>query len=121
MLAAFYINELVLRLAPRNDPLPELYHAYADTRSHLGSEVSLAWTLRRFERDLLDVLGSGFSYEVDGDGIEIDPAARYRLDPEHGPRRLFSDRGHDERSSAATGRALLSSTPARNLSTRLSP
>jgi DNA repair protein RecO (recombination protein O) len=29
------------------------------------------------------------------------------LDPEHGPRRLFSDRGHDERSTAATGRALL--------------
>ena len=107
MLAAFYINELVLRLAPRNDPLPELYQAYADTRAHLGNDVSLAWTLRRFERDLLNALGSGFSYDVDGDGIDIDPAARYRLDPEHGPRRLFSDRGHDERSTAATGRALL--------------
>lgn len=107
MLAAFYINELVLRLASRHDPLPELFRAYADTRTRLNSASSLAWTLRRFERDLLDALGSGFSYDVDGDGVEIDPAARYRLDAEHGPRRLFSDRGHDERSTAATGRALL--------------
>jgi DNA repair protein RecO (recombination protein O) len=63
--------------------------------------------LRRFERDLLDALGFGFDCAVDGDGIAIDPAARYRIDPEHGPRRLLSDRGHGDRSDAATGRALL--------------
>ena len=40
------------------------------------------------------------------DGTPIDPAARYRLEPEHGPRRLQADRG-GERSRAATGRALL--------------
>jgi DNA repair protein RecO (recombination protein O) len=68
----------------------------------------LGWTLRRFERDLLDALGSGFDWHHDGDGAPIDPAARYRLDPEHGPRRVLSDRGHDDRSSAATGRGLLS-------------
>jgi DNA repair protein RecO (recombination protein O) len=39
--------------------------------------------------------------------VAIDPAARYRIDPEHGPRRLLSDRGHGDRSDAATGRALL--------------
>ena len=39
--------------------------------------------------------------------MPIDPAARYRLDPEHGPRRLLSDRGSGDRSTAATGRALL--------------
>ncbi|MEL1264879.1 DNA repair protein RecO [Pseudoxanthomonas putridarboris] len=107
MLAAFYISELVLRLAPRHDPLPDLFDAYARTRECLRSGEALAWTLRRFERDLLDAIGFGFSLEQDGDGEAIDPAARYRLDPEHGPRRLLSDRGHDERSHAATGRALL--------------
>lgn len=106
-LAGFYINELVLRLAPRHDPHPELYSAYAATRERLREGGALAWTLRRFERDLLEALGFGFDFSRDGDGVEIDPAARYRLDPEHGPRRLLSDRGHDERSSAATGRALL--------------
>lgn len=106
-LAAFYVNELVMRLAPRQDPLPELFDAYGEVRRGLGESDSLAWSLRRFERDLLDALGFGFAFDVDGDGLAIDPAARYRLDPEHGPRRLLSDRGHDDRSAAATGRALL--------------
>lgn len=107
MLAGFYLNELVLRLAPRDDPQPQLYAVYGVTRARLGSDASLSWTLRRFERDLLVALGFGFALDMDGDGVPIDPAARYRLDPEHGPRRLHSDRGHEDRSSAATGRALL--------------
>ncbi|MFL6593790.1 MAG: DNA repair protein RecO [Luteimonas sp.] len=107
MLGAFYVNELVLRLAPRQDPAPELFDAYALVRRRLSSEASLAWTLRRFERDLLDAVGVGFPFDADGDGSAIDPAARYRLDAEHGPRRLLSDRGHGDRSDAATGRALL--------------
>lgn len=107
MLAAFYLNELVLRLAPRHDPLPDLFDAYARTRERLRRREGLAWTLRCFERDLLDALGFGFALDEDGDGEPIDPAARYRLDPEHGPRRLLSDRGHGERATAATGRALL--------------
>src|SRR5690606_24952883 len=106
-LAAFYLNELVLRLAPRQDPLPDLVCAYARTRLALGSDESLAWTLRRFERDLLGALGVGFELDADGDGVPIDPAARYRLDPEHGARRLLSDRCHGERNAAATGTALL--------------
>lgn len=110
-LAAFYVNELVLRLAPRLDPQPALYAAYAQTRSRLHhsgqARTALAWTLRRFERDLLEALGFGLPLASDGDGERIDPAARYRLDPEHGPRRLLSDRGQGERDAAATGRALL--------------
>ena len=105
-LAGFYINELLLRLVPRGDPFPELYELYGRTRARLDGP-QLAWTLRRFERDLLDALGSGFDWGADADGAPIDPAARYRLDPEQGARRLLSDRGHGDRSAAATGRALL--------------
>ena len=76
-------------------------------RERLRADEPLAWTLRRFERDLLDALGFGFDWSVDGDGQPIDPAARYRLDPEHGARRVLSDRGHGDRSSAATGQAML--------------
>src|SRR6476659_297516 len=32
MLAGFYVNELVLRLAPRQDPAPELFDAYGLVR-----------------------------------------------------------------------------------------
>ncbi len=106
-LAAFYLNELVLRLVQRHDPQPELYAAYALARARLDGKDPLAWTLRRFERDLLMALGLGFDFACDGEGGAIDPAARYRLDPEHGPRRVRSDRGHEERSAFATGQALL--------------
>ncbi|HBS61219.1 MULTISPECIES: DNA repair protein RecO [Stenotrophomonas] len=107
MLAGFYINELLLRLAPRQDPLPDLYDAYAVVRQRLRDGDPLAWTLRRFERDLLDALGVGFDLSHDGDGEPLDPAARYELDPGDGPRRLLSDRGADQRRGAATGSALL--------------
>lgn len=106
-LAGFYLNELVVRLAPRLDPLPAVFDAYALTRARLcAADAPLAWTLRRFERDLLDALGFGFTSGVDGDGHPLDPAARYELDAEHGPRRinLVRDGGGYR---GATGRALL--------------
>jgi len=107
MLAGFYLNELTLRLAQRDDPQPELFEAYRATRERLGGTDPLAWTLRRYERDLLDALGFGFDWALEGDGTPIDAAARYRLEPEYGPRRLLLDRGHEDRRSAATGRGLL--------------
>jgi len=106
-MASFYVNELVLRLAPRGDALPELFDAYGEVRARLGSDDPVAWTLRRFERDLLEALGFGLSLDVDGDDTPIDPAARYRLDAEQGPRRVRMERA-GERDTAATGRALLS-------------
>jgi DNA repair protein RecO (recombination protein O) len=106
-LAAFYVNELVLRLAPRGDPLPELYAAYGELRTGLAGDAPIAWTLRRFERDLLEALGFGLALDEDADGAPIDPAARYRLEPEFGARRVRIDRGQGDRDTAATGRALL--------------
>ena len=107
MLGGFYVNELLLRLAPRYDPLPELYMLYAQVRARLAQAKGLAWTLRRFERDLLEILGFGFDLEHDADGTPIDPAARYLFDPMQGPRRLLSERSLDPRRVSATGRALL--------------
>lgn len=105
MLAGFYLNELMLRLAPRHDGAGLLYAIYGETRARLALvDLSLSWTLRRFERDLIEALGVGFAWDADGDGRDIDPAARYVLDAEHGPRRLLGDVARRE---TATGRALL--------------
>lgn len=105
MLAGFYVNELMVRLAPRQDPHTALYALYGEVRTRLHAGEPLGWTLRRFERDLLDALGFGFDLSRDGDGAPIDPAARYRLDPEHGPRRVLGER--DGAVRGATGRGLL--------------
>src|SRR5690606_35147487 len=71
MLACFYINELTLRLTPRGEPQPDLFVAYAVTRERLRAEAPLAWTLRRFERDLLEALGVGFDWSCDGEGDPV--------------------------------------------------
>jgi DNA repair protein RecO (recombination protein O) len=111
MLSGFYLNELMLRLAPRHADQGTLYAIYGETRARLAlGDLSLGWTLRRFERDLLEALGVGFDWGYDGEGDAIDPAARYRLDPEQGPRRVREEAahaGHAARSDTATGRGLL--------------
>jgi DNA repair protein RecO (recombination protein O) len=84
LLAAFYVNELLLRLCPRQEPQPRVHALYGPLRAALAHAPSLAWTLRRFERDLLDALGVGLPWDHAGDGSPIDPAAAYRIDPEHG-------------------------------------
>jgi DNA repair protein RecO (recombination protein O) len=90
-LAGFYVNELLLRLLPRQDPAPELFSRYAALRGELGRLQPLAWCLRRFERDLLDALGVGLPWGETAEGEALDPAARYRIDPGHG---LWRDRTH---------------------------
>lgn len=102
LMAAFYVNELLLRLLPRQDPAPALFDRYAELRQSLAGGDTLAWTLRRFERDLLDLLGYGLPWDQEGEGVRLDPAGRYRLDAEIGPVR---DRAHD--AGSTSGAALL--------------
>jgi DNA repair protein RecO (recombination protein O) len=85
LMAAFYVNELLLKLTPRNDAAQPLFELYGRVRPELASSPSLSWTLRRFERDLLDALGVGLPWDNTADGEPVDVAVRYRLDPELGP------------------------------------
>jgi DNA repair protein RecO (recombination protein O) len=85
LLAALYANELLLRLSARNDPAPALYDLYARLRGELAGQASLSWTLRRFERDLLEALGVGLPWDITADGEACEADRRYRLDAEEGP------------------------------------
>ena len=90
VLAGFYVNELLLRLLPRDDPHPLLFQRYAVLLGELTGPRSLAWTLRRFERDLLEELGYALVLEHDAEGGALQPQARYRYDPDLGPVALGS-------------------------------
>lgn len=90
-LAGFYVHELLLRLLPRQDAVPDVFSRYAALRRELGVVEPLAWCLRRFERDLLEALGLGLPWGSTADGEPLDPAARYRIDAEHG---AWRDRSH---------------------------
>jgi DNA repair protein RecO (recombination protein O) len=85
-LAGLYLNELVVRLTGRQDPLPPLFDAYAQTLDRLAAGESLAWSLRRFERDLLELIGYGLQLQHEADTDEpLQPEASYRYEVEQGP------------------------------------
>ncbi|HEY2347118.1 MAG TPA: DNA repair protein RecO [Xanthomonadaceae bacterium] len=88
LLAGFYLAELALRLLPRHDAHPQLFLRFAQALDELASAPSLAWTLRRFERDLLDALGYAIDLHRDANDAPFDAGARYRIDPEHGALRV---------------------------------
>ena len=59
LLSSFYLNELLVRLLPRDDPHPELFDAYLAAVGALGHEMAIEPTLRPFERSLLEKIGHG--------------------------------------------------------------
>lgn len=84
-LAGLYLNELVVRLTARQDAQPTLFDVYAATLARLGAGEPLAWTLRRFERDLLAGLGYGLQLQHEsGSERPLQPQTHYRYDVEQG-------------------------------------
>lgn len=75
----FYINELVERLLPVQDPHPELFGAYVEALAELGEDASEEVALRRFEQQLVTALGYGFSWD-----LSMQPEGRVRPDSSYG-------------------------------------
>jgi len=74
LLSAFYVNELVLKLATREDPHEQLFDAYASTLALLAtlpvdkrSSREIAPILRQFEVSLLQELGYALQLHADAD------------------------------------------------------
>jgi DNA repair protein RecO (recombination protein O) len=87
LLAAFYLNELLVRLLARDDPHEALFFSYAHTLRALSLErAQREQALRGFELDLLREIGVAPSFDMAADGVAIDPQAWYRVDPEQGVR-----------------------------------
>lgn len=84
LLAAIYVNELVMRLSGRNDVHARAFVAYAVCLARLAEGEPLAWTLRRFERDLFADLGYALALGHAADGSAVEAAADYAYDPEAG-------------------------------------
>jgi len=85
LLCGFYLNELLLRLLPREDPHEVLFDHYAAALTRLATEREQAPILRGFERRLLQELGYALALEREaGTGAPLDPDRLYRYDPERG-------------------------------------
>lgn len=81
-LAACYVNELLLRLLPRGDAMPEVYGLYEETLGRLQEHTAQA--VRRFEGRLMRLLGVLPSLTRDTDGVPLHTQRRYRYDHERG-------------------------------------
>jgi DNA repair protein RecO (recombination protein O) len=104
LMCGFYLNELLLRLLPREDPHDGLFAHYRDALQRLASSGDSAPALRSFERALLKELGYAMALERDSaNGGAIDPAKSYRYDPERGPVEV----GEPGSESVVSGRTLL--------------
>lgn len=84
-MSGWYLNELILKLVPREDPHPILYDAYEQALLGLAVERPLSATLRQFEWVLLREVGYGLDGPMpdfeDPQAVEIVRARlRERLD-----------------------------------------
>jgi DNA repair protein RecO (recombination protein O) len=80
LMSAWYLNELVLRLLPREDPHPLLFDAYDQALIDLASGQAPAKALRRFEWTLLHETGYGVeSLPPDFDDPALEPVLRRQL------------------------------------------
>jgi len=113
LMCGFYINELLLRLLPRDDPHEALFDAYAEALARLAAGASLAHPdvsaaqaaiLRGFERRMLGELGYAPVLDRDAaSGAQIEAAKHYAYEADRGPvetRRADGD-------SVISGRTLL--------------
>ncbi len=88
---AMYLNELVIRLCARGDPHSELFEDYLNCLQRLSDGEPEAWTLRRFERDLMSDLGYGLVLDRDIETDRpLDPSANYTYVIDAGPRECRS-------------------------------
>jgi DNA repair protein RecO (recombination protein O) len=104
LLCGFYLNELLLRLLPREDPHDALFQRYQEALAGVAGPGGPVRALRSFERVLLKELGYAMDLERDSvNGTAIEAAKTYAYDPERGPSE-FKGQGPDP---LVSGRTLL--------------
>jgi DNA repair protein RecO (recombination protein O) len=108
LMCGFYLNELLLRLLPRDDAHEGLFDAYAGALERLAASEPEAGAhsaiLRGFERRMLAELGYAPVLDRDASsGAAIEPDKRYAYEAERGPVETRRNSGE----SVVSGRTLL--------------
>ena len=76
LICGFYLNELLLKLLPRDDPHEQLFAVYEKALAGLAAGADLSATLRQFEIGLLGELG--YAVVMDHEVEHGAPVARER-------------------------------------------
>lgn len=107
LIAAFYLNELLMRLLHKYEPCTELFEAYDRALKELQRHEHEQIVLRLFEKQLLKTLGYGLVLDHDVvTGKPIEAGKQYYYHLESGPTEAPSDSRERLRISGKTLLAL---------------
>lgn len=85
LMAGFYLNELLLKLTARHDPVPEVFEDYRRALGGLRRGGGLEAVLRVFEKRLLEAVGYGVDLTSEArTGKAIEAAGCYRFQASQG-------------------------------------
>ena len=89
LLCGFYLNELMMKLLPREAPHEQLFEEYRQSLQRLATDNNYAVALRRFEKQLLKEIGYALILDHDAaTGNPIDAGLNYSYVVERGPVRI---------------------------------
>jgi DNA repair protein RecO (recombination protein O) len=83
LLLGYYLNELLLKLMPREDAHPVLFDAYSVALTALARGADETAELRRFEKTLLRELGYGLALDREAGGgppVRVDHRYVYQIE-----------------------------------------
>jgi DNA repair protein RecO (recombination protein O) len=104
LMASFYLNELLMKLTTRHDPLASVFDDYHATLESLRQGPPLEPALRVFEKRLLEALGYGLDLAVEAQaGKPIAPDGYYHFRPAQGLFPTVAEAG-----GSVSGRSVLS-------------
>ena len=103
LFSGFYMNELLVRLLPKWDSVPQLFASYGASLVELSEQADLDLTLRRFEIVLFEELGYEIQWATDHRGQRIKAESSYLFAPDRG----FVERDQSESEGLLSGAALI--------------
>lgn len=84
LICAYYLNELLLALLPKEDASGELFDHYQHALHALSHGLEQAPVLRQFEQALLSELGYGLLLSHTVEGLPVEAGQRYAYRLQHG-------------------------------------
>jgi DNA repair protein RecO (recombination protein O) len=107
LLAAFYANELLVRLLARGDAHPQTFGSYVELLRSLTRDARHEAALRAFELDLLQDIGYAMPLDRCTEGSAIDARAQYVFASGQGARRIDANVVRESDGGTVSGGTLI--------------
>jgi DNA repair protein RecO (recombination protein O) len=97
------MNELLVRLLPKWDSVPQLFASYGASLVELSEQADVDLTLRRFEIALFEELGYEIQWDTDHRGQRVKAECSYLFAPDRG----FVERDQSQSEGLLSGAELI--------------